>query len=209
MNRKYESIIKHLNKRNIQGYYADTSEEAREIAVSLIAEGDLVSWGGSQTLDQTGIRKALFEMEKEGKITIIDPYGTVDPAESIEARRKGLLSDVFFMSSNALTVDGELVNIDGTGNRVAALTFGPKKVVVVVGKNKLTESLDEGVKRVKREACPKNAVRLGRKTPCALTGNCCDCLSPTETICATTVLTRFSLTPGRVHVVLVDEDLGF
>ncbi len=209
MNRKYESIIKHLNKRNIQGYYADTAEEAREIAVSLVAEGDLVSWGGSQTLDQTGIRKTLFEMEKEGKITIIDPYGTADPAESMEARRKGLFSDVFFMSSNALTVDGELVNIDGTGNRVAALTFGPKKVVVVVGKNKLTESLDEGVKRVKREACPKNAVRLGRKTPCALTGNCCDCLSPTETICATTVLTRFSLTPGRVHVVLVDEDLGF
>lgn len=209
MNSKYESILKHLNKRNIKGYFADTAEEARKIAISLVEEGNVVSWGGSKTLDETGVRAALFEMEKEGKIKIIDPYGTTDPAESIEARRKGLLSDVFFMSSNAMTVDGELVNIDGTGNRVAALTFGPKKVVVVVGKNKLTESLEEGIKRVRREACPKNAIRLGKKTPCASTGNCCDCLSPTETICATTVMTRFSLTPGRVHVILVDEELGF
>lgn len=209
MNSKSESILKHLNKRNIKGYFADSSEEARQIALSLVEEGNLISWGGSKTLDETGIRNALFEMEKEGKIKIIDPYGTADPAASMEARRQGLLSDVFFLSSNAMTTDGELVNIDGSGNRVAALTFGPKKVVVVVGKNKLVDSLDEGIKRVRREACPKNAIRLGRKTPCALTGNCCDCLSPTETICATTVLTRFSLTPGRVHVILVDEDLGF
>lgn len=209
MNTKYESIMKNLNKRNMKGTIASSSEEARQIALALVEPGDIVSWGGSKTLDETGIRNALFAMEKEGKIKVIDPYGTKDPVESMEARRQGLHSDIFFMSSNAMTTDGELVNIDGSGNRVAALTFGPKKVVLVVGKNKLVDSLDEGIKRVKREACPKNAIRLGRKTPCALTGNCCDCLSPTETICATTVLTRFSLTPGRVHVILVDEDLGF
>lgn len=115
---------------------------------------------------------------------------------------------MFFLSTNAITTDGELANIDGTGNRVAALTFGPKKVIVVTGTNKLTDSLEEAIKRVKEVACPKNAERLGKKTPCALTGHCCDCLLPTETICSSIVTTRFSSNPGRVSVILVEEDLG-
>lgn len=209
MNAKMVSILKNLKKRNIEGYYVKTSEEAKQIALSMVSEGSVVSWGGSKTLDDTGIRQALFDLEKQGKITIIDPYREKDSVLSYEARRQGLLADVYFLSTNAITTDGELANIDGSGNRVAALTFGPKKVVVVAGLNKLTENLEEAITRVKEVACPKNAERLGKKTPCVLTGHCCDCILPTETICATIVTTRFSVTPGRVNVILINEDLGF
>lgn len=209
MNAKMVSILKNFKKRNIEGYYAETSEEARSIALSLVDEGSVVSWGGSKTLDDTGIREGLFELEKQGKITIIDPFREKDPEASYEARRQGLLADVYFLSANALTADGELANIDGTGNRVAALTFGPKKVIVVAGLNKLTDNLEDAIKRVKEVACPKNAQRLGRKTPCALTGHCCDCLLPTETICSSIVTTRFSSNIGRINVILINEDLGF
>ena len=209
MNAKIVSILKNLKKRNIEGYYAETSEEARRIALSMVEEGSVVSWGGSKTLDDTGLRQELFELEKAGKITIIDPYSQKDPDDSYEARRQGLLADVYFLSTNAITIDGELANIDATGNRVAALTFGPKKVIVVAGLNKMTDNLEDAIKRVKEVACPKNAERLGKKTPCALTGHCCDCLLPTETICATIVTTRFNLNPGRINVILVNEDLGF
>ena len=209
MNAKMVSILKNFKKRNIEGYYVKTSEEARTIALSMVEEGSVVSWGGSKTLDDTGIREGLFELEKQGKITIIDPYNQKDPDSNYEARRQGLLADVYFLSANAVTTDGELANIDGTGNRVAALTFGPKKVIVVAGLNKMTDNLEEAIKRVKEVACPKNAERLGKKTPCALTGHCCDCLLPTETICSSIVTTRFSTKPGRVNVILINEDLGF
>lgn len=208
MNMKIISILKNFKKRNIEGYYTETSEEARNIALSMIEEGSVVSWGGSKTLDDTGIREALLELERQGKITIIDPYSQKDPETSYEARRQGMLADVYFLSANAVTTDGELANIDGTGNRVAALTFGPKKVVVVAGLNKMTDNLEDAIKRVKEVACPKNAERLGKKTPCALTGHCCDCLLPTETICSTIVTTRFSTRPGRINIILINEDLG-
>lgn len=209
MNAKMVSILKNFKKRNIEGYYTKTSEEARSLALSMVEAGDLVSWGGSKTLNQTGICQALYDLEKEGKITIIDPYAHEDPVTGYEARRQALLADVYFLSTNAMTSDGELANIDGTGNRVAALTFGPKKVVVVAGLNKMTDNLDDAIKRVKEVACPKNAERLGKKTPCALTGHCCDCLLPTETICSTIVTTRFSTKAGRLNVILIDEELGF
>ena len=209
MNAKIDAILKNLKKRNMEGYYAETSKEACQIAQSLVEEGNVVSWGGSVTLDETGLRDKLLTLQQEGKITIIDPYSAKDPDENYERRRQGLLSDVFFLSSNAMTTDGELANIDGTGNRVAALTFGPKKVVVLVGKNKLTDNLEDAITRVKEVACPKNAVRLGKKTPCALTGKCCDCLLPKETICSAIVTNRFNQNPGRVHVILIDEDLGY
>ncbi len=209
MNAKIVSILKNLKKRNIEGYYAETSEEARRIALSMVEEGSVVSWGGSKTLDDTGLRQELFELEKAGKITIIDPYSQKDPDDSYEARRQGLLADVYFLSTNAITIDGELANIDATGNRVAALTFGPKKVIVVAGLNKMTDNLEDAIQRVKEVACPKNAVRLGKKTPCALTGHCCDCLLPTETICSAIVTTRFNPKLGRVNVILINEDLGF
>lgn len=209
MDAKMVSILKNFKKRNIEGYYTETSEEARRIALSMVEEGAVVSWGGSKTLDDTGIREALLELERQGKITIIDPYSQKDPESNYETRRQGLLADVFFLSANAITSDGEMANIDATGNRVAALTFGPKKVIVVAGLNKMTDNLEDAIKRVKEVACPKNAERLGKKTPCALTGHCCDCLLPTETICATIVTTRFNLNPGRINVILVNEDLGF
>lgn len=209
MNAKMVSILKNLKKRNMEGYYVKTSEEARSIALSMVEEGSIVSWGGSKTLDDTGLRQALFDLEKEGKITIIDPYGFEDPAAGYEARRQALLADVYFLSTNAITIDGELANIDGTGNRLAALTFGPKKVIVVAGLNKMTDNLDDAIKRVKEIAAPKNATRLGKKTPCALTGHCCDCLLPNETICSSIVTTRFSTSPGRINVILINEELGF
>ncbi|MDX9888058.1 MAG: lactate utilization protein [Anaerovoracaceae bacterium] len=209
MNAKMVSILKNFKKRNIEGYYAETSEEARTIALSMVEEGSVVSWGGSKTLEETGIQKGLFELEEAGKIIIIDPFRQKDPEANYEARRQGLLADVYFLSANAITTDGELANIDGTGNRVAALTFGPKKVIVVAGINKMTDNLEEAIKRVKEVACPQNAIRLGRKTPCALTGHCCDCLLPKETICSSIVTTRFNLTPGRLNIILINEKLGF
>ena len=209
MKAKIDAILKNLKKRNTEGYFAETIEEAKQIALSLVEEGDMVSWGGSITLEEVGLKRELIRWEQSGKISIIDPYSTKDPAESYERRRQSLLSDIYFLSTNAMTTDGELANIDRTGNRVAALTFGPKKVVVLVGINKLTDNLEEAINRVKEVACPKNAVRLGRRTPCALTGKCCDCLLPKETICSAIVTTRFNQNPGRMHVILINEELGY
>ena len=122
--------------------------------------------------------------------------------------RKAFSTDYYLMSSNAITLDGQLVNIDGTGNRVAALTFGPAHVILVVGMNKVTKTVDEALDRVHNVAAPPNAVRLGSDTPCGKTGVCADCLSP-ECLCAQVLVTRYSRIPGRIHVILVGESLGY
>ncbi|MDY2934512.1 MAG: lactate utilization protein, partial [Anaerovoracaceae bacterium] len=138
----------------------------------------------------------------------VDPFKFTDPDEMFEERVRTLTTDIYFMSSNAVTMDGILVNIDGTGNRVAALCYGPKKVVLVVGANKIVGSEEEAVARIKTDACPPNCIRLGKKTPCATTGKCGNCLSQGNTICSYTVSTRFCST-GRIHVILVNDYLGY
>lgn len=198
-------IIRHLEKRGMAGYYCDNAREAAETILSMIPDGATVSWGGSVTLD---------ELEFKDRLALIgarpmDPMATRDPEKILQARVDSLSSDVYLTGTNAITLAGELVNIDGTGNRVAALCFGPRKVIVVAGVNKIVRDIAAGEARVKTDACVANAVRLKRKTPCAATGRCTECLIPGETICSMTVVTRFCNKPGRIHVVLVNENLGF
>ena len=197
---KIETIIKNLEKRNMKGYYCETAEEARELALSMIGENDVVSWGGSETVVQIGIKEHLKN--------VID-RDAAPPEDFIKVRRDALLSDVFLTSTNAITMEGELVNIDGMGNRVAAMIFGPNKVIVIAGANKIVKDEAAAIARIKTEACPPNCIRLAKKTPCAVTGECGSCLIPGQTICSYTVTTRFSALPDRIHVILVNENLGF
>ena len=206
---KIDHILRNLNKRKIRGYFVENSKEAVNLALTFVKEGNLVSWGGSVTLEETGLKDRLRQMEKEGRITLIDPHSIKEAEESLRARKKSIMADLYFMSTNALTIDGELVNIDGIGNRVAALAFGANKVIILAGINKLTNNLEEAMIRAKEEACVKNAVRLNKKTPCTLTGKCCDCILPGETICSTIVTTRFSYYENRIHLILINEELGF
>ena len=197
---KIETIIKNLEKRNMKGYYCETAEEAGELALSMIGENDVVSWGGSETVVQIGIKEHLKN--------VID-RDAAPPEDFIKVRRDALLSDVFLTSTNAITMEGELVNIDGMGNRVAAMCFGPGKVIVIAGANKIVKDEAAAIARIKTEACPPNCIRLAKKTPCAVTGECGNCLIQGQTICAYTVTTRFSGLPDRIHVILVNENLGF
>lgn len=202
---RIKTVIKNLEKRNMAGYYCETAEEAVKQVLALIPEGSEVAWGGSLTLDQIGVKPIL----KEGNYKVNDPMSYADPAEGRQARREALLSDVFLTSVNAVTMDGEIVNIDGVGNRVAAIVFGPKKVIMIAGVNKLVMSEADAVDRIRCDACPPNVTRLGRKTPCSVTGKCAECLIPGETICCQTNVTRFSGIDDRIHVVLVNEVLGY
>lgn len=202
---KLKTVIKNLEKRNMTGYYCESVEDAVKQVLELVPEGAEVAWGGSLTLDQLGIKPIL----KEGNYEVNDPMSYADPLEGREARRQALLSDVFLTSVNAVTMDGEIVNIDGVGNRVAAIVFGPKKVIMIAGVNKLVNTEAEAVGRIRCDACPPNVTRLGRKTPCAVTGKCAECLIRGETICCQTNTTRFSGIDDRIHVVLVNEVLGY
>lgn len=203
---KIEYVIKQLEKRNMKGYFCDNSQEAAKKILELIPQGAEVAWGGSVTLDETGVKEAL---KQRSDCTVNDPMSISDPVEGLEARRRALLADVFLSSVNAVTMDGQLVNIDGRGNRVAAIVFGPEKVILVAGANKLVMSEQDAVDRIKCDACPPNAIRLGKQTPCALTGKCAECLIKDNTICAHTVTTRFSMINDRIHVILVNENLGY
>lgn len=198
--RKMEGIIKNLEKRNMVGHYCETPDDACEKILSLIDEEQSVSWGGSATLDEIGIKDKLKHVIDATKAS---------PENAYDERRKTLLADVYLTSTNAITMDGELVNIDGTGNRVAAMCFGPKKVIVVAGVNKITEDETAALSRIRTDACPPNCIRLKKNTPCAITGKCGHCLTPGQTICAYTVTTRFSGVADRIHIILVNEVLGF
>ena len=198
------TIIANLKKRQMEGYYCATKEEAMDKILSLMPEGSSIGWGGSMTLGQLG----FYDAVKGKGYDVIDRYTakTVDEQKDVNARLVN--SDFFFMSTNAITVDGQLVNIDGRGSRLAFLCYGPENVIVVTGMNKVVEDVDSGIKRIHTIAAPANTVRLSRKTPCATTGHCGNCMSP-DCICSQTVITRFSTVPGRIKVILVGEELGY
>ncbi len=199
-----DTVIKNLEKRNMKGYYCEDKEAACQLVLSMIEDKSFISWGGSVTLSEIKVKDKLAERDVE----IIDPYSSADRAESLERRRQGLLADYFLMSTNAITMGGELVNVDGTGNRVAGLCFGPKKVIVVAGANKLVQGLDDALARIKVNASIPNSVRLKRNTPCTITGVCSDCLAK-DCICCNIVTTRYSSTADRIRVILINEDLGY
>ena len=201
---KFNTIIKNLQKRNMEGFYCETKEEALEKALSLINQDETVGWGGSVTLDQLGIKSKL---EEKGN-AVYDRDKAKSPAERMQIMRSALTSDVFITSTNAITLDGELFNIDGNANRIAAIAFGPNKVIIIAGYNKIVTNLDACLNKVRTDVTVPNAMRIGVKTPCTITGKCSECTTP-ETACGQFLTTRYSRIPNRIKVILVNEILGF
>lgn len=192
-----------LNKRHFEAYYCSTAAEAVEKVLELTPKTDVVSWGGAMTVGELGIKQ---RMAQEG-YTLLDRDTAQTPEEKQAIMRQALTCGTFLMSSNAISKDGQLVNIDGNGNRVAALCFGPRRVIVVAGMNKVVGTLDDAIARARHIAAPANLQRFDVKTPCSTTGCCADCVSP-QCSCAQIVVTRFSMNPNRIKVVLVGENLG-
>ena len=196
-----QTIIKGLESRNMTGYYAATKEEALKKALELIPEGSSVTMGGAMSAHEIG----LVEAVKKGNYNFID-------RDAMEDKRAAMLAaydaDVFLASVNAMTQDGVLVNIDGNSNRVSAIAQGPRKVLFIVGMNKVCDDVDGAMKRARNVAAPTNAQRFGLSTPCAKTGACMNCKSP-DTICCQFLITRYSRHKDRIHVILVNDELGF
>ncbi len=201
-----EQVLATFEWRKINGRFAPTRASALTQVMDLIPAGSSVSQGGSVTLDQCGIREALL---RRTDITFIDPYDpSLSREQQIENRRRGLTTDVFIAGTNAITRDGILVNRDGMGNRVAALCFGPKRVIIVAGINKIVDDLESAITRIDQVAAPMNCERLDRDTPCRETLRCHDCTEPGRICCVTSIIER-QTDPARMHVIIVDENLGF
>ena len=196
-----QKVIKGLQSRNMSGYYAANREEALKIALELIPEGSTATMGGSVSAAEIGLVTAL----KDGNYNFIDRNEIADKRAAMLAAYD---ADFFLSSCNAITEDGVLVNIDGNSNRVSAIAQGPKKVLFIVGMNKVCSDVDAAMKRARNVAAPTNAQRFGLSTPCAKTGACMNCKSP-DTICCQFLITRFSRHEGRIHVILVNDNLGF
>ena len=196
-----QKVIKGLGSRNMTGYYAADKEEALKIALSLIPEESTVTMGGGTSVVEIGLKQYL----KDGNYNFIDREEAAD-------RRAAMLAaydaDVYLASTNAITEDGELVNIDGNANRVSCIAYGPKKVVFIVGMNKVTSDIDSAIKRARNVAAPINKQRIGGNTPCVKTGSCMNCKNP-DTICCQFLITRYSKHQDRIHVILVNDFLGF
>ena len=196
-----QTVIKGLRSRNMEGFYAESKEAALQLALELIEEGSVVTMGGGMSVHEIGLPKAL----EEGKYTFLD-------RDKAKDKRQAMLdaydADVFLSGANAITRDGIMVNIDGNANRVSAIAQGPKKVLFIVGMEKVCSDLDSAMKRARNVAAPINAQRFNLDTPCKKTGACFDCKSP-DTICCQILITRYSKHPGRIQVILVNDTLGF
>jgi len=197
------TLVKKLQARAFDAYYCATKEEALAKALELIPKDDVISWGGSASIAEIGL---LDYVRKNFRC--IDRDTAKTPEERMEIMRQGLLCDTFLMSTNAMTVNGELVNIDGNGNRCAAMIYGPKQVLVIAGLNKVTGNLHSAIDRAHATAASINVQRFGAKTPCCLTGVCADC-NCNDTICNYIVVTRRSKPAHKIKVILVGEDIGF
>ena len=197
-------VAEALNKRYFEAYYCSDRAAALEKILELIPQDHVVSWGGAATVDELGVKEALRQRGQ----AVIDRDTAKDVQERQQMLKQALTCDTFLMGSNAISADGQLVNIDGTGNRVAALCFGPTQVVVVAGMNKVAGDLDGAMRRAREVAAPINAQRFQLKTPCSVNGLCADCKGP-DSICAQIVTTRLCKPAGRIKVILVGEDLGF
>lgn len=195
-----QTVIKGLQSRNMTGYYAEDKEAALKQALELIEENSTISMGGCMSAHEIGLVQAL----QKGNYQYLD-RSKMEPREGLLAAYD---SDVFLSSANAMTSDGILVNIDGNSNRVSCIAQGPKKVIFIVGMNKVCDDLDSAMKRARNVAAPINAQRFEVKTPCKETGKCFDCKSP-DTICCQFLITRYSRHTGRIHVILVNDNLGF
>lgn len=199
-----ESIIKKLEKRNMTAYYCESKDACREKVLEIIGNGKSVSWGGTMSSKECGIPEAL---KANPECTVFDRADY--PADKMkDFYKEAFCCDYFIMGTNAITLDGELVNIDGYGNRLASLIFGPEHVVVIAGMNKVSTDIPEALHRVRNMASPPNTVRLNKNTPCAADGRCHDCYCD-DCICNQIVITRRSREKERIIVLLVNDNLGF
>ena len=200
------NIIKNLEKRRMTGSYADEAASAVTEILDMIPRDATVFRCGSMTAVGMGLWEAISVLPG---VTVIDPYrAELTPQEGLELRRQGLTADVMIASTNAITLDGRLVNLDGMGNRVAAMAFGPKKVILVVGMNKVAPDLETAIERVKHVASPINNIRLNQNNPCVETGLCSDCRSP-QRICNIWSTIEGQMIKERIHVKLIGENLGY
>ena len=197
--------INSLEKNNMNGYIVNSKEELIDMIISLTNEGDKVSCGGSMSLVETGVMDHL----RSGRYDFLDRAKEGLSAMDIDRiYRESFFADTYFSSSNAITEDGELYNVDGNGNRVAALLFGPKKVIIVAGVNKIVKNLDEAIKRNRQIAAPANAKRLNKSTPCTKVGYCMDCKSP-EKICREYTVIKSQKDKNRIHVIFLNDNIGY
>lgn len=202
---KINNLIKTLQKNNINGYMVESKEELISQIEAIVEKDSVVSVGGSMTLFELGIIDYL----RKGRYEFLDRYKDgLSPADIEDIYRKSFFADAYFTSTNAITEEGELYNVDGTGNRVAAMLYGPKKVIFIVGTNKIVKDMDEAVKRVREIAAPLNTKRLNRKTPCTKVGHCMDCSSP-ERICNEYIVIKRQRDKSRMHVIFINENTGY
>lgn len=197
-------VVKALESRNMEAYYVKTKEEALAKALELIPEGSSISWGGTMSAKEIGLTDALHK----GNYDVYDREQVETREEKEKIARQALNCDFFIGSTNALSEDGVLVNVDGNANRVAAFAYGPKNVLLIVGMNKVVKTEADAMSRARNEAAPINAQRFGVDTPCVKNGSCFNCKSP-QCICCQILITRFSKVPKRTKIILVDENLGF
>ena len=200
-----QKMIKNLNRRNMETFYCPTGEEAVKKVLELIEDGNSVTWGGSMTVRGLGIPDAL---RKRGTLEVLDRDLATSPEEAKAMYLRAFSTDVYLTSANAISEDGVIVNIDGNGNRVAAITWGPKKVIFIIGMNKVAQTVEAALSRARGTASPINAQRFDIKTPCQIDGMCHNCNSP-ESICSYVHFLRNSRNKGRHVVVLIGEDLGY
>ncbi len=209
-NHRLAKVKESLEDNNFEVYIAENADAARDIALNEIIGGldnvQTVSWGGSMTFIGTGLFHILKDDEKYDVINTFDK--SIPAEEQLERRKKSLHSDLFLTGTNAITEDGKLVNLDMIGNRIGAITFGPRYVIILVGRNKICCDLDDAMYRIKNYAAPVNTMNLDMKTPCSKSGFCHDCHSPSR-ICNTWTITEKSFPPKRVKIILINEDLGF
>ena len=199
-----DKIIKGLQSRNMSGYFTETKEEALSKALDLIAEGSSIGWGGSASIQEIGLKDAVLS----GNYTVYNRDTCTDPISKREVELNIFSADYFLCSTNAITEDGILINIDGNSNRVAAIAYGPLHVIMIVGMNKVSKDEQDGMTRARNIAAPINTQRFPLSLPCRETGSCMNCKSK-DTICCQFLTTRYSRHPGRIHVILVNENLGF
>ena len=197
-------VVKALESRHYEAWYVKTREEALKKALELIPEGVTVAFGGSATLKEIGLLDAL----REGNFDLIDSTAAADHEEKIDIWRKSLLANYYLSSCNGMSEDGIFVNIDGNGNRIAAISFGPEHVILVVGMNKVVKTAEDAMARARNYASPVNKQRFPGETPCGAVGKCMDCKSP-KSVCSYLVTTRLCRPAGRIQVILVGEELGF
>ena len=202
--KRAQVLIRNLQSRLFDAYYCATREEALSKALELIPKGATVGWGGAMSAQQIG----LMEVLNAGEYNAIDRDKATTPQERDQAMKRCLLADVFVTGTNAISLDGQMVNIDGNGNRVAAIVYGPESVIVVAGMNKVVDSLEDAVRRARTVAAPMNKQRFPLDTPCEVTGTCANCKG-SYSICNQILITRNCKPAGRIKFILVGEELGF